>query len=54
MLERLRRIARHGVEPPRQLAVRGIVGGHISADGVFGTAVADDDLALVDARRHRD
>ena len=47
---RLRRITRHGVEAPRQLAGLGIVGRHITAHAVLGAAIADDDLALGNAR----
>ena len=50
MLERLRRIARHGEEAPRQTAGGGVVGRDVAAHGVLRAAVADDHLALHDAR----
>ena len=54
-LERLRRIAGNDVEPPRLVAGLGVVGGHVAAHAVeLGAAVADDDLALDDARRAGD
>src|SRR5262245_30951302 len=52
--ERLRRIARHGVEAPRLLARLGVVSREVPAHAVFGAAIADDNLALHDARRPRD
>ena len=54
MLERLRRIAGHREEAPRQPAGRRVVGRDVAADGVLGAAVADDHLALHDARRAGD
>ena len=53
--KRLRRIAGHDVEPPRLLAGVGVVGGDVAAHAVeFAAAVADDHLALDDARRAGD
>ena len=52
--EPLRGIAGDGVEAPRQLAGGGLVGGHVAAHAVLAAAVADDDLALHDARRAGD
>jgi hypothetical protein len=54
VLLRLRRIAGHGVEAPRQLAGLGIVGRHVAAHAVLRAAVADDDLPVRDARRAGD
>src|SRR4029077_8246250 len=53
VLERLRGIARHGVKAPEKLAGLGIIGRDIAAHAVLVTAVANDDPAFDDARRHR-
>src|SRR6185436_19012055 len=50
-LERLRRIAGHDVEAPDELAGLGIVRRHEAAHAELGAAVADDHLAVDDARR---
>ena len=52
--ERLRRIAGHGVEAPQHLAGLRVVGGDVAAHAELGAAVADDHLALDDARRAGD
>ncbi len=52
--KRLRRIAGHGVEAPGQLAGLRVVGRDVAAHAELGAAVADDDLALDDARRAGD
>ena len=54
VLLRLRRIAGHRIETPRELPGFSVVGRHVSAHAVLRTAVADDHLALGDARRARD
>src|SRR6185295_11668301 len=54
VLERLRGIARNGVETPRELAGLGVVRGDVAADAVFTAAHADDDASLHHARRPRD
>ena len=51
---RLRRVSRHGVEAPRELAGVRVVGGHVPAHAVLGAAVADDDLAVGNPRRAGD
>src|SRR5262245_7085226 len=51
--ERLRRIARHGVEAPRLLARLGVVSRDVPAHAVFGAPLADDNLTLHNARRAR-
>src|SRR6185437_114734 len=43
----------HGVELPELLAGLLVVTGDEAADTVFGARIADVDLAVVDARRHR-
>ncbi len=54
MLEAVLRVARDRIEAPRELAGRGVVRGQIAADAVLAAAVADQHLALHDARRARD
>ena len=55
ILETFRGIARHHPETPGLFAGVGIVGGDVAACGLlFGTAVADDDLALEDLGRAGD
>ncbi len=49
-LERLRGVARHRVEAPRELAGRAVVGGDVAAHAVLRAAVADQHLVLDDAR----
>ena len=48
------RVAGDGEETPGLLSGRGVIRGDIAADAEFGAAVADDDLALDDARRPGD
>ena len=50
----LRRIARHDVELPGLLAGLGVIGGDVAARAEVAAAVADDHLAVGDARRARD
>ncbi len=48
------RVAGHGVDAPDHVTGLGVVCGHVAADAILGAAVADDDLAVDDARRARD
>jgi len=54
ILERLRRVSRHSVEAPGELAGLGVVGGDVATHAELRAAVADDHPALDDARRARD
>src|SRR5262249_30693181 len=53
-LEGLRRVARHRVEAPDLAPALRVVGRHVAAYAELGAAVADDDVALHDARRAGD
>ncbi len=53
-LEAVLRIAGDGIEAPQLLAGRRLIRGDIAAHAHLAAAVADDDLALDDARRARD
>ena len=48
------RVARNRVETPGQLAGVGVVSGKVTAHAILGAAIADQHLALHDARRARD
>ena len=54
VLERLGRVAGHGEPAPLLRAGLGVIGRDIAAHAVLGAAVADQHLALDDARRARD
>src|SRR5208282_415345 len=54
LLERLHRIAGHGIKAPRHLARLRVVSRHISAHAKLRASVADNYFPLHDARRARD
>src|SRR5690606_26328338 len=54
VLEAVGRVAWHEIKPPEKLTVVRVVCGDEAAHAEIGTAVADDDLAVEDARRARD
>src|SRR5581483_5561204 len=54
ILERFRGIAGHGEPAPELVAAVGVVGGDVAARAIFGAALADQHLAVVDARRAGD